>query len=149
MPFCGLFAGLGSTGRSAISLLLSDPCSVLTTLSSPPSFLLPPSLWPICHLSPPVFSGCNGSPDTRFSWAVTRLVIWLDEEHCSCPLRSLVVSLLFSLISILLFSRTGSMLSHQSSLTHGFPRFLPRGLCSLVAPAVFSLVFAAADMAFC
>ena len=40
-PFCTLFAGLGSTNKSAISLLLlSDSRSVLATLSSPPSFVL-------------------------------------------------------------------------------------------------------------
>ena len=47
-PFCTLFAGLGSTNKSAISLLLqSDSRSVLTTLSSPPSFLLSQTLWQI------------------------------------------------------------------------------------------------------
>ena len=44
-PSCKLFAGLGSTNKSATSLLLPDFCSVLTTLSSPPSFLLSQSLW--------------------------------------------------------------------------------------------------------
>ena len=45
-PFCNLFAGLRSTNKSAASLrLLSDSRFVLTTLSSPPSFLLPQSLW--------------------------------------------------------------------------------------------------------
>ena len=47
-PFSKLFAGLGSTNKSAIFLLLlSDSCSVLTTLTSPTSFLLPQSLWKI------------------------------------------------------------------------------------------------------
>ena len=47
-PFCTLFAGLGSTNKSATSLLLlSDSGSVLATLSSPPSFLLPETLWQI------------------------------------------------------------------------------------------------------
>ena len=47
-PFCKLFADLGSTNNSAISLLLLyDSRSVLATLSSPPSFLLPKSLWQI------------------------------------------------------------------------------------------------------
>ena len=45
-PFCTLFAGLGSTNKSAASLL-SDSRSVLTTLSALPSFLLPQSLWQI------------------------------------------------------------------------------------------------------
>ena len=47
-PFCTLFVGLGSTNKSAISLLLlSDSCSLLTSLSSPPSSLLSQSLWQI------------------------------------------------------------------------------------------------------
>ena len=48
-PFCTLFAGLGSTNKSAISplLLLSDSRSVLATLSFPPSFLLSQTLWQI------------------------------------------------------------------------------------------------------
>ena len=47
-PFCTLFSGLGSTNKSAISLLLlSDSPSVLTTLSSPSSFLLSQTLWQI------------------------------------------------------------------------------------------------------
>ena len=46
--FCALFAGLGSTNKSAISILiLSDSRSVLATLSSPPSFLLSQTLWQI------------------------------------------------------------------------------------------------------
>ena len=40
-PSCKLFAGLGSTNKSVTSPLLSDSRSVLATLSSPPSFLLP------------------------------------------------------------------------------------------------------------
>ena len=44
-PSCTLFAGLGSTNKSAISLfLLSDSRSVLATLFSPSCFLLPQSL---------------------------------------------------------------------------------------------------------
>ena len=47
-PFCTPFAGLGSTNKPAISLLLlSDSRSVLATLSSPPSFLLSQTLWQI------------------------------------------------------------------------------------------------------
>ena len=47
-PFCMLFAGLGSTNRSAISLLqLSYSRSVFATLSSPPCFLLSQILWQI------------------------------------------------------------------------------------------------------
>ena len=47
-PFCMLFAGLGSTNRSAIFLLqLSYSRSVFATLSSPPCFLLSQILWQI------------------------------------------------------------------------------------------------------
>ena len=44
-PFCTLFAGLGNTIKSAISLLFSY-CLTLV-LSSPPSFLLSQTLWQI------------------------------------------------------------------------------------------------------
>ena len=57
-------------------LLLSDSRSVLTTLSSPPSFFylkLCGRSGRNCLLSPSVLSGYNGSPDTRFSLGATRL----------------------------------------------------------------------------
>ena len=114
-PFCKPFAGLGSTNKSAISLLLSDSRSLLTTLSSPPSFLLPQLSGRSgrnCFLSPPVLSGYNGPPDTRFSWETTRLMRWPDGERFLRPLQSFAVSLLLSLVSTLLFSRTGGVLSH-------------------------------------
>ena len=44
-PFCTLFAGLGSTNKSAISLLFSYYLTLV--LSSPPSFLLSQTLWQI------------------------------------------------------------------------------------------------------
>ena len=74
---------------------------------------------------------------------------WPGGEPYSCPLQSLVVSLLSSLVSTLVFSRTGGRLSHRSSLTYRFPRFPPRNLCSLIMLAVCSLVYAAMDTAFC
>ena len=62
-PFCTLLAGLGSTNKSAFSLLLSDSRSVLATLSSPPSFLLSQTLWQIWQeLS--CFSSCS----IRLQW---------------------------------------------------------------------------------
>ena len=63
-PFCTLFAGLGSTIKSTISLLLlSDSRSVLATLSSPPSFLSSQALWQIWQgLSS--FSSCS----IRLQW---------------------------------------------------------------------------------
>ena len=101
-----------------------------------------------CLLSPPVLSGYHRSPDTRFSRETTRLISWPDGERCLRPPQSLVVSLLLSLISTLVFSWIGGVLSDRNSLTHKFPRFPPRNLCSLVMLAVSSLVFAATDTAF-
>ena len=65
------------------------------------------------------------------------------------PLQSLVVSLLLCLVSTFVFSRTGGVLSHLNSLTLRLPRFPRRNLCSLVMLAVFSLVCAATDTAYC
>ena len=44
-PFCTLFAGLGSTNKSATSLLFSSYLTLV--LSSPPCFLLSQTLWQI------------------------------------------------------------------------------------------------------
>ena len=144
-PFCTLFSGLGNTKKSAISLLFSSHLTL--ALSSPPCPLLHLSSYlklcgrsgRNCVLSPPVLSGYNGSPDTRFSRGTTRLMSLPDGERCLRPPQSLVVSLVFS--------RTGGVLSHRSILTHRFPRFPLRNLCSLVMLAVSSLVFAATDIA--
>ena len=77
-----------------------------------------------------------------------RLMRWPDGERYLRPPQSFVVSLL-SLVSTLLFSWTGGLLSHRNSLTQRFPQFPPRNLCSLVMLAVFSLVYAATDTVFC
>ena len=153
-PFCTLFVGLGSTNKSAISLLFS----YLTIVPfSPPCPLLHLSSYlkfcgrsgRNCFLSPPVLSGYKGSPDTRFHRGTTRPMSLPDGVRYLRPPLSLVVCLLLSLVSTLVLSRTGAVLSHQNSLTHRFPRFPPRNLCSLVMLAVFSLVYAATDTAFC
>ena len=73
---------------------------------------------------------------------------WPDGERYLCPPQSLVVSLLLSLVSTLVFSQTGVVLSHRNSLTRRFPRFPPRNLCSVVMLAVSSFVYAATDTAF-
>ena len=153
-PFCTLFAGLGSTIKSAIFLLFSYYLTLV--LSSPPCPLLHLSCYlklsgrsgRNCLLSPPVLSGYNGSPDTRFSRGTTRLMSLPDGERYLRLPQSHVVSLLLSLVSTLVLSRTGSVLSLPNILTHKFPRFPLRNLCSLVMLAVSSLVFAAMDTAF-
>ena len=148
-----LFAGLGSINKSATSFLLrSDSHSALATLSSIPSFLLPQSLWQIWQeLSslPSCSIRLQWVLKYCFSQETTWLMSWPDEEHYLCPLQSLVVSLLLSLISTLLFSQTGGIQSHQNFLTHMFPQFPLRNLCSLIMLAVFSLVYAATNTAFC
>ena len=111
--------------------LLYDSSTVLTTLSSPPSFLLPQTFWQIWQkLSSfsPVLSGYNGFPDTRFSRGTTRLMSWPDGERYLRPLQSLVVSLLLSLVSTRVFSRTGGVQSHRNSSTHRLPRFFTEKL---------------------
>ena len=105
-PFCTLFAGLGSTNKSATSLLVY----LTLVLSSPSSFLLPQTLWQIWQELSSLsscLSGYNGSPDTRFSLGTTQLMSWPDREHYLWHLQSIVVSLLLSLVSTLVFSRTG------------------------------------------
>ena len=53
-------------------------------------------------------------------------------------MQSLVVSLLLSLVSTLIFSRIGGVLCHRNYSTRRFPRFPPRNLYSLVMLAVLS-----------
>ena len=110
-PFCMLFAGLVSTNNAATFHLFSYYLTL--TLSSPPCSCLHLSLYLNLSgrsgrnylLSPPVLSGYNGSPDTRFSGGTTQLMSWPDGERYQCPLQSLVVSLpFFSRIHSCLFS---------------------------------------------
>ena len=148
-PFCKVFAGLSSTIKSAPSLLSSY---LSFCLSHPILSLIFPftsNSGKSCLLSPPVLSGYNGSPDTGFSWETMWLMSWPDWECYLHPPQSLVVSLLLSRISTLLFSWTGGVLSHRNSSTHRFPRFPLRNLCSLLTLAVFSLVYTATDSAYC
>ena len=81
--------------------LLSDSRSVLSSIFSF-TFISGRN----CLLSRPVLSGYNGSPDTRFFWTTTQMMSWSDGECYLRPLQSLVVSLLLSLVSTLVFSRT-------------------------------------------
>ena len=144
-PFCRLFAGLGSTNKSATFLFFSYYLTlVLSSLPRPLLHLF--SYLKLCRrsgrnclFSPPVLSGYNGSPDTRFSRGMTRLMSWPDGERYSRPPQSLVVTLLLSLVSTLVFSWTGGVLFHRSILTHRFPQFPLRKLCSLSSCSLCSL----------
>ena len=149
-----LFAGLGSTNKFATSLLFSS-CLTLVLFSPPCPFLHLSSYLKLCGRSgrsclfSRVLSGYSGSQDTRFSRGTTRLMSWSDGERYLRPPQSIVVSLLLSLVSTVLLSRTGGELSHLNSLTHRFPGFPTRNLFFLVMLDVSSLVFAATDTAFC
>ena len=127
-PFCKLFTGLGNTNKSVIYLLFSF--SLTHALSLPLCLLLhlfcylKLSVKSVrnCLLFSPVLSGYNGSRSINFSQGTTRLISWPDEERCSCPLQSLLVSLLSPIVSTFLSSRTGGALSHLNSLALWFPR---------------------------
>ena len=125
-------------------LLLSDSRFVLASLFSPPSFLLSQTLWQIWQeLSSLSFCSIRLQwvPDTRFSRGTTRPMSCPDGVRYLCPPQSLVVFLLSPLVSTLVISRTGGVLSHRSILTHRFPRFPPRSLCSLVFTATDAAFF--------
>ena len=89
-PFYTLFAGLGSTNKSAIFFLFSSSSTLV--LSSPPCLLLQFFWQEPSFLS--VLSNYNGSPDLHFFLETARLMSWPDGEGCLCRLQSLVVSLI-------------------------------------------------------
>ena len=93
-------------------------------------------------------SGNHQQEQIRLRRGTTQLMSLPDGERYLRPPQSLVVSLLLSVVSTLVLSRTGGVLSLRNILTHRFPRFPLRNLCSLVMLAVSSLVFAATDTAF-
>ena len=148
-PFCTLFAGLGSTNKPATSLLLlSDSRTVLSSIFPFTSNFLADLAGTVLSLLL-YYQATLGPQTVVFSQGTTRPMSWPDGQRYLRLLQSLVVSLVLSLVSTLVFSRTKGVLSHRNSLTHKFPRFSPRNLCSLVMIAVFSLVYAATGTAFC
>ena len=133
-------------------LLVSDSRSVFTTLSSPPSLLLPQTLRQIwqelsslstCSIRLQWVPGHSFLPGNDAVDELARRGALLAPSAIPCSL-SPFISRIHSR-----FFRTGSVLSHRNCLTHRFPRFLLKNLCSLVTLAVFSLVYTATDTAFC
>ena len=109
-PFYMVFAGLGSTNKSTISLLFSYYLT-LVPFSLPCPHLYLSSYFNFCGrsgrnclLSPPVLSDYNGSPDMRLCRETSRLASWPDGERYLCPLQSLVVSPLIFCIDSCLFT---------------------------------------------
>ena len=84
---------------SYLTLVLSSPPCPLLHLSSYLKLCGRSSR--NCLLFPPVLSGYNRSPDTRFYRGTTRLMSLPDWERCLRPPQSLVVSLFLSLVSTL------------------------------------------------
>ena len=97
MAFCKLFTGLGSTNKSAISLLFSSYLTHVLS-SSFSSLLRLPFYFKLSGrsgrnylLSSSVLSGYNESPDIGFSRGITQLMSWPDGERFLRPQQSLVV----------------------------------------------------------
>ena len=120
-PFCTLFAGLGSTNKSVISLLLlSDSRSVLATLSSHPPFLLSQTLWQIwqelstlsCSIRLQWVPGHSFLPGNDTADELARWGVLLAPSAIPCslsPLTSRIHSLLIHLGELPSF--WGSMVS--------------------------------------
>ena len=131
-------------------LLLSNSRFVLTTLSSPPSFLLPQSLlqiWQELSSLSACFIVLQWVPGHSFlsgNDAADELA-----RRGALFVPSAIPCSFSPPIPRIHFSRTEGVLSHRNSLTHRFPRFPPKNLRSLVSLAMFSLVYTATNTAFC
>ena len=138
---CLLLVSATPTSLPLLFFLLSDSRNLVFSSNLPFYLNLSGRSGRHCLYSPTVPSGYNGSADTRFSRVTTQLMSWPDGKRYLCHLQSLVVSLLLFFVSIIIFSRTGCVLSHRNSSTNRLHRFPLKNLCSLV--------FAGTDTAYC
>ena len=161
-PCCTLFAGLGSTNKSATSLLLlSDSRSVLATLPYPPSFLFPETLWQIwkelsflssCSIRLQWVSGHSFLPGNDASDELARRGALLAPSAIPCSLFPLISRIYSPLFSDWRRSVSSKFFDAQvPSISTGELVLLSScSLCPLSSTATStSLVYAATDTAFC
>ena len=90
---------------------------------------------------PPLLSGCNTSSVTHLFRGMTQTMSRPGGLRRSSHPLFHVASLLLSLVSTLLFTRTGGLLSHKSSQTHRSLLYSVRNLCPLVELVESSFAF--------
>ena len=132
--------------------LLSDSRSVLASLLSPPSFLLPQSLWKIwqelsflftCSITLRWVSGHSFLSGNDASDELARRKTLLAPSAILCSLSPLI-----SRIHSCLFSDWRHTVSLKFFDSQVF-RFSSRNLCSLLTLDMLSLIYAKTDIAFC
>ena len=145
-PFCTLFAGLGSTNKPATSLLLlSDSCSVLATLSSPPPIYLSQTLWQelssvsSCSIRLQWIPRHSFLPGNNEADELARRGVLLAPSAIPCSLSPLTSRIYYSLFLDWRHTVSSKFFDTQVPLI---------SFEELVMLAVFSLVFAAMDTAF-